>query len=180
VKAIGLIETSSVARGMLCCDAMVKAAPIELVYARQTCPGRYTVLVSGDVGAVEASLGAGELEADGTLIDLILIPHIDERVMAAVGGTGEINEGDALGIVETYSLSSGIAAADAALKAASVSAVELRLGGGMSGKAYILMAGDLSSIEAAVAAGRRAVEDSGMLDQTAVISAPAPELRSVV
>ncbi|GAB4265991.1 MAG: BMC domain-containing protein [Thermoleophilia bacterium] len=180
MKAIGFIETSSVARGLVCCDAMLKAAPVELVYARQTCPGRYTVLVTGDVGAVQASVAAGEAEAQGTLIDSTLIPNVDERVMAAVGGVGEIAAGDAVGIVETYSLASGFAAADAAVKAAAVTAVELRLGGGMSGKAYILVSGSLSSVQAAVAAGKAAVEQSGMLDQVAVIPSPAPELRAVI
>lgn len=180
MKAIGFIETSSVARGLLSCDAMLKAAPVELVYARQTCPGRYTVLVTGDVGAVQASVAAGEAQAQGTLIDSVLIPNIDDRVMAAIGGAGEIGSGDAIGIIETYSLASGFAAADAAVKAADVSAVELRLGGGMSGKAYILLAGGLSSVEAAVAAGTAAVAASGMLDQTAVLASPAAGLRAVI
>ena len=180
MKAIGFIETSSIARGVVCCDAMLKAAPVELIYARQTCPGRFTVLVTGDVGAIQASMSAGEAEGRGTIIDATLIPNIDERVMAAVGATGDIGEGDALGIIETYSLSSGFLAADAAVKAASVKAIELRLGGGMSGKSYVLLAGVLSAVQAAVAAGQAAVEGSGMLDQIAVLPSPTPALRAVI
>lgn len=180
MKAIGFIETSSVARGIVCCDAMLKAAPVELVYARQTCPGRFTVLVTGDVGSVEASVAAAEAEGHGTMIDSCLIPNLDDRVMAAIGGAGDVREGDALGIVETYSLASGFVAADAAVKAADVTAVELRLGGGMSGKAYVLLAGDLSLVQAAVAAAKKAVEADGMLDQVAVVPSPSPALRSVI
>lgn len=180
MKAVGFIETSSVARGLLCCDAMLKAAPVTLVYARQTCPGRYTALVSGDVGSVQASVAAGEALGEGTLIDSMVIPNMDERVMLAVAGAGEVGDKDALGVVETYSLASGFVAADAAIKAADVSLVELRLGGGMSGKSYVLLAGNLSSVQAAVMAGQAAVQESGMLDQVAVITSPDPVLRSVI
>ena len=72
------------------------------------------------------------------------------------------------------------AKAIAAVKAADVTAVELRLGGGMSGKAYVLLAGDLSLVQAAVAAAKKAVEADGMLDQVAVVPSPSPALRSVI
>ena len=50
----------------------------------------------------------------------------------------------------------------------------------MSGKAYVLLAGDLSLVQAAVAAAKKAVEADGMLDQVAVVPSPSPALRSVI
>jgi len=47
-KAIGFIETDSVAAGIEAADAAVKRASVELLEARSICPGKYMVLFRGD------------------------------------------------------------------------------------------------------------------------------------
>ena len=42
--AIALVETNSVAAGILCGDTMVKKAVVQLLEARPICPGKYLVL----------------------------------------------------------------------------------------------------------------------------------------
>ncbi len=39
--AIGMIELSSIARGIDTCDYMVKAAQVDLLRASTVCPGKY-------------------------------------------------------------------------------------------------------------------------------------------
>jgi microcompartment protein CcmL/EutN len=53
--AIALIETNSIAAGILAGDAMVKKAVVQLLEARSICPGKYMVLIGGDVGPVRES-----------------------------------------------------------------------------------------------------------------------------
>ena len=57
--AIALVEFSSIAIGMRAGDAMVKRAPVEVTYAGTVHPGKYLVLVGGDVASVEESFAAG-------------------------------------------------------------------------------------------------------------------------
>ena len=57
--SVGLIELSSIAAGFEACDAMLKAAAVELVLARTICSGKYMVLVRGEVADVQASVQAG-------------------------------------------------------------------------------------------------------------------------
>ena len=58
-RAIGLIETSSIARGFLIADAVIKAADVEIIVNRTICPGKYMVLIGGRVDAVQTSVDAG-------------------------------------------------------------------------------------------------------------------------
>ena len=53
-RAIATIELISVARGILAADAMLKAADVRLYEAHPICPGKYLVVVGGQVGAVDA------------------------------------------------------------------------------------------------------------------------------
>ena len=41
------------------CDAMLKAADVDLVLSRSICSGKYMVMVRGDVAAVQAAVSAG-------------------------------------------------------------------------------------------------------------------------
>ena len=69
METIGILECSSIAKGVEAADAILKAAEVSLLYAKPVCPGKYTVLVCGDVAAVQAALEAGERTADGYLVD---------------------------------------------------------------------------------------------------------------
>ena len=62
-NSIGLIELTSIAAGFQVCDAMLKAADVELMLSRSICSGKYMVMVRGEVGAVEASVAAGISQA---------------------------------------------------------------------------------------------------------------------
>ena len=53
LRTIGCVELNSISTGMHVADEMVKAAEVQLVLARPTCPGRYLVIVTGDTGAVK-------------------------------------------------------------------------------------------------------------------------------
>ena len=58
-NSIGLIELTSIAAGYQACDAMLKAADVDLVLSRSICSGKYMVMVRGDVAAVQAAVSAG-------------------------------------------------------------------------------------------------------------------------
>ena len=68
------------------------------------------------------------------------------------------------------------ALADAAVKAANVSLIEVRVARGMGGKCFVTMTGEVSDVKAAVEAGARIAAKDGVLIGTEVIANPHPEL----
>ena len=172
--ALGMVELTSIARGIHVCDALVKRAAVRLVRATTTHPGKYMILLRGGVGEVEASLEAGlETSADALIDHLFLAnPHTQiEQVLEGPRAT----ELSAVGILETYSIASIIRGADAALKAADVQARRIRLADDIGGKGYFIFCGPLHDVEAAVAAGIDAV-GRGLLIGSEIIPSPHPDL----
>src|SRR4051812_41385055 len=125
-NSIGLIELGSIAAGYEVSDAMLKAAAVDLVLARSICSGKYMVMVRGDVGAVQAAVEAGSSAGDFSVIDKFVIPNVDAAIFPAIAGNTKVEELDALGIIEAFSVASLIEGADAAVKAANVDLIEIR------------------------------------------------------
>ncbi len=175
-NAIGLLEYSSIAKGIGSADAMVKAATVELVISRTICSGKFMNLVAGDVQAVRQSVAAGEEYGSETVIDSFVIPNVHADVFPAMSGSTNVEALDALGIIESFSVASLIEGADAAAKAAEVKLIEIRLAMALGGKAFVTLTGTVGAVESAVAAGAEIVSRAGMLVSTVVIPSPRPEL----
>ncbi|MCD8156804.1 MAG: BMC domain-containing protein, partial [Clostridiales bacterium] len=120
MSAIGMNEIMSIPTGMLACDAMLKAADVELVGAGCVCAGKYYIVVTGEVAAVRSSVEVGREAAESLLIDSLVIPNVDPQVAPAISACTIVDRLQALGIMETYSLCAAVQAADAAAKAAEV------------------------------------------------------------
>ncbi len=177
-RAIGMIETNSVAKGIESADDMIKAAKVELIMARSVCPGRYLAMIAGDVGAVQNSVDVGRGTAGEFLVDTFIIPNVHPAVFPALSCATLVPKINALGIIETYSSASCILAADAAAKAADVELIEIRCATGLAGKAFVTLSGDVGSVNAAVGAGVGAIEEEGLIQSHVVIPSPTKELYS--
>lgn len=175
-NSIGLIELGSIAAGFQTCDAMLKAADVELVLARSICSGKYMIMVRGDVGAVEASVGAGVNAGGFSVIDSFVIPNVHESVFPAISGATKVEAVQSLGVIEAFSVASLIEGADAAVKSANVRLLEIRLAMALGGKAFVTLTGNVAAVEAAVAAGAAVVAQKGLLVNKGVIPSPRPEL----
>lgn len=174
--ALGLIETSSVARGLVVADAMVKRAPVELVFARPVSSGKYVILVSGEVGDIDEAMASAVDSAAATLVDRLMLPQAAEALLAALRRqTTAPGRTDAVGIFETFSVASAVHAADAAAKAAAVGLAQLRLADGLGGKAFFVLVGDQADVEAALFAAEH-VTPTGMLLARELIAAPHADL----
>lgn len=176
--ALGLVEFNSIAAGIHACDEMVKIAPVELIDARPICPGKYVSVVGGEVAPVESSVEKGlEIGADA-VVDSLIIPNIHEQVFPAILGTSAVGKLEALGVIETFSVASGIIAADAAVKAASITLIEVRLARGLGGKSFVTLTGEIADVQAAVGAGSGASRATGMLVRDVVIANPMRDLNA--
>jgi len=175
-NSVGLIELSSIAAGFEVCDAMLKAADVELILARTICSGKYMVLVRGDVAAVRSSVDAGTRTGDFSVIDTFVIPNLDASIFPALSGTTKIEALEALGIIESFSVASLIEGADAAVKAANVRLIEIRLAMALGGKAFVSLTGSVADVRAAVEAGAAVIAEKGLLVNKVVIPQPRREL----
>lgn len=167
--AIALLEFASIAVGIRAGDAMVKRAPLDTVYAGTVQPGKYLVLVGGDVACVEEALAAGREAGGEALIDHIFLPAVHPDVVTALTGGRRTSDAEALGIIETHTVAATIGAADAGVKGADVTLLEIRMADGLGGKGYALFAGTVSDVEAAVEIGVRSLADPELLVAQVVI-----------
>jgi microcompartment protein CcmL/EutN len=176
MDSLGMLEVNSIAVGIEAGDAMLKTANVTLVTAQPVCPGKYIVLIQGDVAAVKSSVEAGKAVAKESLVDMLVIPSLHPQVFAALNGSSDIEKRDAVGVIETFSLATAIYVADASVKAAEVDLIEIRLGRGLGGKAFVLLTGDVSSVRAAVESGVKKHENEGTIAKTVVIPSPHPDI----
>ena len=168
-KAIGMVEFTSIARGIYAADQMVKISDVEIVTAGSVCPGKYIAIVHGDVAAVQDSVSIGEKKAEEYLVDSIVIPNVSPQVFPAITGTTMPDRIQALGIMESFSLATMIITADAVLKAADLQPLELRLGNGLGGKAYFTFTGDVAAVQTGIDAGTAIAEEKGLLVNAEII-----------
>jgi microcompartment protein CcmL/EutN len=172
--ALGLVETSSIARGLVVADAMVKKAPVELVLARPVSPGKHLVLVTGAVADVGEAMAAGVETAAATLVDRLELANVAHELLRALERHA-VHPTGSVGIFETFSVASALLGADAACKAAQVSMAELRLADGLGGKAYFVLSGEQADVEAALYAAETAIP-TGLLLARELIARPHDDL----
>ena len=77
-NALGFVETRGKTSAILAADAMVKSANVSLVTAQQPGGGIITIIVRGEVGAVQAAVDAGAAAAR-TIVGTLRSAHVIAR-----------------------------------------------------------------------------------------------------
>jgi len=176
MDTIGFLELSSIAGGIEAADYMLKAAQVKLIFSRASCPGKYYILISGTVSGVESAVRQGVMIAKDFLISSLVLPRLHPQVIKAVNMSSMPDRIAAVGVLEFYSVTNALLAADTAVKAANVDLVDVRLGTGIGGKSFIVLTGDTASVTSAVDSAAESQRDSGMLVNKIVIPNPDKEL----
>ena len=179
-KAIGMVECTTVSTGFKAADEMAKAADVEILQAEVTCPGKFVILIAGELSAVRASVERAENGFREKRIDTFVLGNPHESIFPAIYGTAQPEKIDALGILETYDVAALIVAADLAAKTAIVDLVELRLAKGMCGKSYMTLTGSVSAVEAAIDRAKADAGDRGMFLDSSVIARPSDKLMKYI
>lgn len=154
--ALAMLEFNSIARGMLAADGMVKRAAVALIHAGTVQPGRYLVLLGGEVAEVEESLKAGRDIGGEALDDTVWLPGIHPDVLKVIHSAEDFpsfvrsDGADSLGIIETRTAPAAIKAGDVAIKGATITLLSIRLSDGLGGKGLVLLAGLVADVEAAM------------------------------
>ncbi|MFZ5831441.1 MAG: BMC domain-containing protein [Planctomycetota bacterium] len=179
-KAVGAMEFSSIGIGYQVEDTILKAAKVELLIARTICSGKYFIVFGGSVSDVEAATAAGVNEGQEALIDHLIVANAHESVFPALGQSVILKAEDtgALGVIETFSGVSVLAAADVAAKAARITLFRIHVAMALGGKGLCLMTGSVADVRAGVAAAAAEVRRRGLLVSETVIARPSRELFS--
>lgn len=170
--SIGLIEVKSIPIGMKTADEMLKAADVSLLLASPICPGKYVIIINGNVGAVKSSMATGRAVAESYLVTEHTINNAHESIPSAVLGTTEVEKIGALGIIETISALTAVRAGDIAAKASNIKLMEIRIARGLGGKGYILFTGDIAAVRSAVKACLADLGGTGEIISHATIAQP--------
>lgn len=179
-KAIGMVEMTTVSSGFSAADQMAKAADVEVLQAEVTCPGKFVILITGEISAVRASVDVAAGRFGDKVIDTFVLGNPHESIFPAIYGTAQPEAIDALGILETYDVAAMIVAADLAAKTAIVDLIELRLAKGMCGKSYMTITGSVSAVTAAIERAKAEAGDRGMFLDSQVIARPSDKLMQFI
>lgn len=175
-ETIGFLELNSIARGIEAADIILKTAEVELIYAKASCPGKYYILFNGEVAAVQSSIDAGKVIGEGHVVDDCVIPRIHPQVISAINQVFEPETYKSIGVMEFFSVTASIYAADAAVKAADVNIVDIRLGTGIGGKSFVVVTGEVAATKSAIDAGIHNKNAEGMVISDVVIPNPRKEI----
>jgi microcompartment protein CcmL/EutN len=133
------------------------------------------VLFIGDVASVDEAMRAGTEVAGDALVDSVFLPHVHAEIPPALEHAPSVGAIQSLAVVETLSVASTVLACDAALKAARVTLVAMRLAQGLGGKGYFVVSGELYDAEAAESAAIQAIDSTLVLGRE-IIAAPHDDL----
>lgn len=173
--ALGMLELSSIGKGIETADIMIKVSSIEIMFAKHVCIGKFLILISGDIGAVNESMAIGIENGKSKVVDSFIIPKIHEDILFGLRKRYQYDKVSALGTMELSSVSSGIMCLDIVLKSGFVKLIKLVIANSIGGKCYFLVTGDVSSVSEALNAGETGINSTKIISKI-IIPAPEEEL----
>ena len=174
------LDLLHVPAGLWTLDALCKQAHVQVLFAGDIDPGRFLIVLAGDLADVDMALQRGIAAAGETLVESLLLPHAHEALLAALLGTFDdpqriLTAEDALGTLHVHTPLTLLAVLDRALKAADVGLLRVRLASELAGQAHAVLAGAQFDVEAAILAAQSGLP-SGVVLQSRLIPRPAPEV----
>jgi microcompartment protein CcmL/EutN len=173
--AVGMAEFKSIVIGIEAADKMIKAADVDVMMTKTVCPGKFVVMLSGNVADVRESINFAVDSMRDSLLDYFIIPNIHESILDAFKKSHKSTFYNAIGAMEFNRVASGVKALDVVLKAANVKLLKLNFGGGISGKCYFIVDGLVSDVEEALLAAEQKTDINRLMHKI-VIPNPTAEL----
>ncbi|MBL0311150.1 MAG: BMC domain-containing protein [Holophagaceae bacterium] len=181
VPTLGIIELSSIAKGLMVTDLMLKKAEVRLLRAGPVGSGKFMIQVTGKEADLLEAVEEGRDKADPCLVSWTFIPNLHGQVLAALQGKRSTTiPTDALGIVEAQALAALIQAADKAVKTTAVRLLEITFDLDMGGKGYFTLTGDLAEVEAAIATAEALLRKEGAFIQSEILARPHERIQTLV
>ena len=173
VPTLGILELTSIAKGLMVCDLMLKKADVHLLQAGPVGSGKFLICLTGSEADLLEAMEEGRDQAESFLVSWTYIPNLHAQVLSAL--QGKRSEGiptDALGILEGRALAALVQAADRAVKTTDVQLLELTFDLDMGGKGYFTLTGNLAEVEAALATAEALLREEGSFIQREILARP--------
>lgn len=180
VDVIGILELSSIAEGFMTLDTVVKESPVTILKAEVINPGKYLIMITGDVASVETAMDAGINAAGKSIIDHILLTNPDCQIIPAIKSCRAPVEWDAIGLLETNSVAAAVEAADICVKEADIHIVGIVTGNEAGGKALLKISGAIGDIDTAMSSAVAVVSAKGQLCRDVILPGPHSDIKGFV
>ncbi len=180
VDVIGVLELSSMADGFFTLDSVVKEAPVTILKAEALNPGKYLIIITGDVASVQASMEIGIGSGGKSVVDSVLLTNLDTKVLPAISTCKVPEKWDAVGFLETKSVASALEAADVSVKAADVQIMGILTGNETGGKAMVKICGAIGNINTAMDSAVAFLADKDQLFRDVIIPGPHNDIKGFV
>lgn len=180
VDVIGLLELSSMADGFNTLDAVVKESPVTILKAEPINPGKFLIMITGDVASVEAAMDIGVDIAGKSIIDHILLKNLDKQIIPAIKSCRAPKDWDAIGLLETSSVASAVEAADMTVKEADIHIVGIVTGNETGGKALVKISGAIGQVNTAMDSAVAMLAGKDQLHRDIIIPGPHIDIKGFV
>lgn len=161
-KALGLVEFSSIAKGIEAADMMVKKASVEVLKMKHICPGKFMIILMGDIEDVRVSVEA--LSSDTRkIVESAVISNAHNDLISYFNNNHTAFDSEAIGIFETSTVTSALISLDKSLKSSSVKLLRMYLGNGIGGKSYFIVSGSISDVEEAIKAATNTISHKRLI-----------------
>jgi microcompartment protein CcmL/EutN len=181
IPTLGVVELSSIPKGLLVCDLMLKKAQVRVLRASPLGCGKFLITLTGDEGSLLEAVEEGRVAAGPHLVACTYLPNVHPQVVGALAGNPPARAIlDAVGVLEAHSLATLIRAADVAVKTAAVSLLELTFDRDLGGKGYFTLTGLLSDVEASLESAERLAVSEGHPVLREIIPRPHEGMDAIV
>ncbi len=174
-RALGIIEFSSIAKGVEAADTMVKSSSVEVLTLKHICPGKFLVILCGDVEDVKIAVETTICSGKDKIVETAVISNAHTDLLLAFRKRIKTLKTDALGIFEVSTVTSALISLDLVLKSTKVNLFKLVIGNGIGGKSYYIVTGDVGSVKEAIKIASNSIDPKKIIYKT-VIPFPNQEI----
>lgn len=146
VHSIGLFEFSSISDGLKMTDHILKSSNVQIFKNEIICPGKYVLLIKGELKAVNNALDRAKEEKMYSMKKAELIANISNQVFKSINNKIDVLELDAVGILETKNYIISLVLADLMIKSSKVMINKIIDRLGIFGKGVIIYSGSTSEV----------------------------------
>jgi len=177
-STIGIIELASIYKGFEVQDLILKYAHVEKVLARTICSGKYLIIVRGELAGVEDCLDMARKEGDFAIVNVLYISNVNDAIFPAISGctTLDIDNIDAMILLETFSVAAVIKAVDLAVKEADIDVARIHVAMAVGGKGFAVLTGNDEALKSAIIPALEYLKDDGSLAGYTLITNPHPDV----
>lgn len=176
-SAIGVVELRSISKGYETADLMLKTSSVDVHHLKPICPGKFLIIISGATADVQEAMDFAKAEANDFRISDFVLHGVHPEIVEGLKNRYSPQPVDAIGILETSTVSSGIFALNNALKQSEIHVKRMNLGMAIGGKFLAVFTGSVSDVEQGMK-GILSSMDEKRIVHYSVIPSPAEELKN--